>query len=291
MNTYKHMTVKPITGAMGAEVFGIDLSKPLSDAAVAEVKSAWTDYLVLIFRDQDLTDQQQADFSARFGPIIPHPYVKGLPEIPEIFRIIREPGENFSWDGFYHSDLMFLERPPKGATLYAKECPPFGADTAFCNLYLAYETLSDGMKDMLEGLEAVNDSGDPIKYSSKYQSMEELAKNDSMAATHPVVRYNPDTGRKALFVSLAFTKKFKGWTEQESLPLLTYLYEHSIQAHLGCRLSWQPKSLAMWDNRVCLHHAVADYFGEVSKHRRVMQRATIEGEIPIAASSVRKKAA
>ena len=172
MKTYNHMTVKPITGAMGAEVFGIDLSKPLSDAAVAEVKSAWTNYLVLIFRDQDLTDQQQADFSARFGPIIPHPYVKGLPEIPEIFRIIREPGENFSWDGFYHSDLMFLKRPPKGATLYAKECPPFGADTAFCNLYLAYETLSDGMKEMLEGLEAVNDSGDPIKYSKQWKRQE-----------------------------------------------------------------------------------------------------------------------
>jgi taurine dioxygenase len=112
-----------------------------------------------------------------------------------------------------------------------------------------------------------------------------------MGATHPVVRLNPDTGRKALFVSLAFTKRFKGWTEKESMPLLTYLYEHAIQQHLGCRLSWQPKSLAMWDNRVCLHHGVADYFGEVAKHRRVMQRATIEGEVPISARAMPPKAA
>ena len=119
MRTYKHMRVKPINGAMGAEVFDIDLAAPLGDAAMDEIRAAWNDHLVLIFRDQDLTDQQQFDFSANFGPIIPHPYVKGLPEVPEIFQIIREPGESYSWDGFYHSDLMFLERPPLGATLYA----------------------------------------------------------------------------------------------------------------------------------------------------------------------------
>ncbi len=281
MSDYTRIRVKPITGALGAEVFDIDLAQPLDDATLAEITRAWHNHLVLIFRDQDLTDQQQYDFSARFGPIIPHPYVKGLPEIPEIFQIIREPGESYSWDSFYHSDLMFLERPPLGATLYAKEIPPYGADTAFTNQYLAYETLSDGMKALLDGLEAVNESGDPVKYSNRYQSMEELAKNDAMSATHPVVRVHPDTGRKSLFASLAFTKRFKGMTEKESLPLLQFLYDHSIQAHLGCRLAWQPQSLALWDNRVCLHHAVSDYFGEVATHRRVMQRATIEGEPPI----------
>ena len=214
-----------------------------------------------------------------------------MPDIPEIFQIIREPGESYSWDSFFHSDLMFLKRPPKGATLYAKQIPPYGADTAFTNLYLAYETLSDGMKEMLEGLEAVNESGDTKQWSNRYESMEELAQNDSMTNIHPVVRVNPDTGRKALFISLAFTTRFKDMTEKESAPLLKFLYEHSIQEHLGCRLAWKPKSLAMWDNRVCLHHGVADYFGEVSKHRRVMQRATIEGEVPIAASSWNPKAA
>jgi len=291
MRSYKHIRVTPITGAMGAEVFDVDLSRSLDAETLSEIRTAWHDNLVLIFRDQDLTDQQQYDFSAHFGPIIPHPYVKGLPDIPEIFQIIREPGEAYSWDSYYHSDLMFLERPPLGATLYAKQIPPFGADTAFCNLYLAFETLSPAMQDMLEGLEGVNESGKPQKYSNRYQSMEELAKNDAMSATHPIVRVHPETGRKALFCSLAFTKRFKGMTEKESAPLLKFLYDHATQQHLGCRLTWQPGSLAFWDNRVCLHHAVGDYFGEVAKHRRIMQRATIEGEVPIPARALPRQAA
>ncbi len=270
---------------MGAEVFDIDLSGEINAETWDEIQDAFHHYLVLIFRDQNLTNKDQFDFSQRFGKIIPHPYVKGLPDIPEIFQIIREPGESFSWDGFYHSDLMFLKKPPLGATLYAKECPPFGADTAFTNMYLAYETLSDGMKSLLNDLEGENESGNPEKYSNKYQSMEELGKKGAMSAVHPMVRVHPVTGRKSLFCTLAFTKRIKGMTDSESAPILNYLYEHSIQAHLGCRLEWKKGSLALWDNRVCLHHAVADYFGEVAKHRRVMQRATIEGEEPISTKS------
>ncbi|MDA9228483.1 TauD/TfdA family dioxygenase [Rhodobacteraceae bacterium] len=281
MQSFNHIKVKPISGAMGAEVFDVDLSSELSSETWNEIKEAFHNFLVLIFRDQNLTDQQQFNFTQRFGKLIPHPYVKGLPEIPEIFKIIREPGESYSWDGFYHSDLMFLKKPPLGATLYAKECPPFGADTAFTNMYLAYDTLSDGMKDLLDGLEAENESGNPEKYSNRYQSMEELGKKGAMGAVHPMVRVHPGTGKKALFSSLAFTKRIKGMTDKESAPILNFLYEHSKEAHLGCRLQWEKGSLALWDNRVCLHHAVADYFGEVSKHRRVMQRCTIEGEEPI----------
>ena len=281
MQKFNHIKIKPISGAMGAEVFAVDLSSELSSETWNEIKEAFHNFLVLIFRDQNLTDQQQFNFTQRFGKLIPHPYVKGLPEIPEIFKIIREPGESYSWDGFYHSDLMFLKKPPLGATLYAKECPPFGADTAFTNMYLAYDTLSDGMKDLLDGLEAENESGNPEKYSNRYQSMEELGKKGAMGAVHPMVRVHPGTGKKALFSSLAFTKRIKGMTDKESAPILNFLYEHSKEAHLGCRLQWEKGSLALWDNRVCLHHAVADYFGEVSKHRRVMQRCTIEGEEPI----------
>ncbi len=288
---YQKIRVKPITGAMGAEVFDVDLSGDLDAETWDEINDAFHRFIVLIFRDQDLTDQQQFDFSARFGKIIPHPFVTGLPDHPEIFQIIREPGESYSWDSFYHSDLMFLERPPLGATLYAKEIPPYGGDTAFCNMYLAYETLSHGMKAMLDGLEAVNESGNPEKYHNRYQSMHERKATDAIGATHPVVRVHPVTGRKALFISLAFTKRFKGMTERESMPLLQYLYDHATQVNFGCRLQWQPQSLALWDNRVSLHHGVADYFGENAKHRRVMQRATIEGEIPIAIQDAVKKAA
>ena len=290
MLTFNNFKVKPISGAMGAEISDIDLSGEIDSETWIEIQDAWHHYLVLIFRDQNLTDEDQFKFSQRFGKIIPHPYVKGLPDIPEIFKIIREPGESFSWDGFYHSDLMFLKKPPMGATLYAKECPPFGADTAFTNMYLAYETLSDGMKSLLNDLEGENESGNPEKYSNKYQSMEELGKKGAMGSVHPMVRVHPVTGRKSLFSTLAFTKRIKGMTDSESAPILNYLYEHSIQAHLGCRLEWKKGSLALWDNRVCLHHAVADYFGEVAKHRRVMQRATIEGEEPISIRSSNEKA-
>ena len=290
MLTFNGFKAKPISGAMGAEIFDIDLSGEINSETWREIQDAFHHYLVLIFRDQELTDQDQFNFSQRFGKIIPHPYVKGLPDIPEIFQIIREPGESFSWDGFYHSDLMFLKKPPMGATLYAKECPPFGADTAFTNMYLAYETLSDGMKFLLNDLEGENESGNPEKYSNRYQSMEELGKKGAMGAVHPMVRIHPVTGRKSLFSTLAFTKRIKGMTDSESAPILNYLYEHSIQAHLGCRLEWKKGSLALWDNRVCLHHAVADYFGEVAKHRRVMQRATIEGEEPISIRSSNEKA-
>ena len=290
MLTFNRFKVKPISGAMGAEIFDIDLSGEINSETWGEIQDAFHHYLVLIFRDQELTDQDQFNFSQRFGKIIPHPYVKGLPDIPEIFQIIREPGESFSWDGFYHSDLMFLKKPPMGATLYAKECPPFGADTAFTNMYLAYETLSDGMKLLLNDLEGENESGNPEKYSNKYQSMEELGKKGAMGAVHPMVRIHPVTGRRSLFSTLAFTKRIKGMTDSESAPILNYLYEHSIQAHLGCRLEWKKGSLALWDNRVCLHHAVADYFGEVAKHRRVMQRAAIEGEEPISIRSSNEKA-
>ncbi len=289
MLTFNGFKVKPISGAMGAEIFDIDLSGEINSETWGEIKDAFHHYLVLLFRDQNLTDKEQFNFSKRFGKIIPHPYVKGLPDIPEIFQIIREPGESFSWDGYYHSDLMFLKKPPMGATLYAKECPPFGADTAFTNMYLAYETLSDGMKSLLNDLEGENESGSPEKYSNKYQSMEELGKKGAMGAVHPMVRVHPVTGRRALFSTLAFTKRIKGMTDSESAPILNYLYEHSIQAHLGCRLEWKKGSLALWDNRVCLHHAVADYFGEVAKHRRVMQRATIEGEEPISIKSSGEK--
>ena len=116
---------------------------------------------MLLFRDQDLSLRDQREFAARFGNLIPHPYVTGLDDDPDIFEIVREPGENFSWDNFYHSDLMFLEKPPMASALYAVTVPPYGADTEFCNMYLAYETLSDRMKDMIGTLRGVNESGDP----------------------------------------------------------------------------------------------------------------------------------
>lgn len=279
--TYTGFRVAPISGALGAEVFGIDLSADLDQAVMDEIRRALAEYVVLLFRDQELSVARQRAFAARFGRLIPHPYVTGVDQDPDQFEIVREPGEGYSWDNYYHSDLMFLERPPMGSALYGVEVPPYGADTEFCNTCLAYEALSQGMRRMLEGVRGVNESGDPRHWSDRYSGMHELS-NGPQSATHPVVRVHPVTGRKALYLSPAFTTRFEGMTEAESKPLIDFLYAHCTQSRFGCRLHWRPGSLALWDNRASLHHAVADYFGEVANHRRVMRRATIEGERPIA---------
>ena len=280
---YTKFRVKPISGALGAEVFDIDLSKTLDNSTMDEIHNAFTEYVVLLFRDQELSVKQHRDFASKFVKLIPHPYVTGVDEDPDLFEVVREPGETFSWDNYYHSDLMFLENPPIASALYGVEVPPYGADTEFCNSYLAYESLSEEMQRMLHTLEGVNESGDPKHWSAKYEGMHEL-ENAARSATHPIVRVHPETGRRALYLTPAFTTRFKGMTKAESEPLLSFLYNHIIQTHFGCRLHWQPGSLALWDNRFSLHHAVADYFGDVAKHRRVMRRATIEGERPIGVS-------
>ena len=185
--SYQNFSVKPISGALGAEVSGIDLSGDLSNAAMEEISRAFHEFVVLLFRDQDLDLAAQRRFAARFGRLIPHPYVTGLEEDPDIFEIVREPGENFSWDNYYHSDLMFLNRPPMASALYAVTVPPYGADTEFCNLYLAYEALSPAMQEMVSRLRGVHESGDPAHWSDKYASMHER-KNEAACAVHPVVR-------------------------------------------------------------------------------------------------------
>ena len=280
---YSSFEVAPISGALGAVVTGIDLSNDLEPAQLKDIKSALNEFLVLLFRDQSLTVAGQRNFAEHFGPLIPHPYVHGVDEDPDIFQIVREPGEDYSWDNFYHSDLMFLERPPMGSALYAEEVPPYGADTEFCNMYLAYEALSDGLKQVVDSLRVVNESGDTTQWSATYEGMHEKM-NEEGRSVHPLVRVHPDTGRKSLYVSPAFSTRFEGMTVAESKPMMDYLYEHATQSRFGCRLHWEKGSLALWDNRVSLHHAVADYFGEVTAHRRVMRRATIQGEAPIPAN-------
>ena len=279
---YSSFEVAPISGALGAVLTGIDLSKELGSAQLRDIKSALNEFLVLLVRDQSLTVAGQRNFAEHFGPLIPHPYVHGVDEDPDIFQIVREPGEGYSWDNFYHSDLMFLEHPPMGSALYAEEVPPYGADTEFCNMYLAYEALSDGLKQVVDSLRVVNESGDTKQWSATYEGMHEK-KNEEGSSVHPLVRVHPDTGRKSLYLSPAFSTRFEGMTVTESKPMMDYLYEHAIQSRFGCRLHWEKGSLALWDNRVSLHHAVADYFGEVTAHRRVMRRATIQGEVPIPA--------
>jgi len=286
---YRRIDVRPIAGALGAEVLGVDLSQPLDDATFAEIEHAFHDRLVLFFHDQQLTPEQHLAFSRRFGPLSRSPYVKHMAEYPDIIAVLKEADErNISTFGnAWHSDFSFLEEPPMGSVLYAREVPAHGGDTLFANMYSAYEALSEGMRRMLDGINAMH-SGRPygmggVPADLKVSRSIEIERNRPEAdreVAHPVVRVHPVTGRRALFVNSIYTTRFEGMTEAESRPLLQFLYDHAVRPEFTCRLRWRANDLAVWDNRCTMHYAVNDYDGS----RRLMHRTTIKGERPLAAS-------
>lgn len=273
--------VKPISGALGAEIEGVDLAGDLSNEAFDQVHQAFLDHHVIFFRDQHgLTPEKHKAFGRRFGTLNVHPYVKGMEGHPEILEIIKEPEEKTNFGGGWHTDMSFLEEPALGSILHAIEVPPYGGDTLWANQHLAYEALSDGLKETLEGLTAIHSAkgeyGPKGQSALNRQSMEATAAPDAPEFEHPVVRTHPETGRKGLYVNPAFTLRFKGWSRRESRPLLNYLFEHSRQEPFTCRFRWEPGSVAFWDNRSTWHFALNDYHG----HRRHMRRVTVNGDKP-----------
>jgi taurine dioxygenase len=271
--------IKRIAGALGAEISGVDLSAPLSAAQAGEIRAAFLENLVIFFRDQPLTPARYLAFARQFGEPVEYPFVKGLEGYPEIIAIAKLPHETVNFGGVWHSDTAYLERPPMGSMLLAREVPPYGGDTLFASMCAAYDALSDAMKGMLAGLRAVNSSAkadasktreDRVKTSST-----DAARAD-LAAEHPVVRTHPETGRKALYVNLGHTVRFSGMTEEESAPLLDLLFRHQVRPEFTCRFSWRPGSIAFWDNRCTQHNPVNDYHG----YRRLMHRITLAGDVP-----------
>lgn len=271
--------VRPLAGAIGAEISGVDLSRDLDDATVAEIRQALLDHMVIFFRDQDITPEQHLAFAKRFGEPVEYPLVNGLEGFPEIVPVVKLEHETVNFGGLWHSDTTYLETPPMGSILAARELPPYGGDTIFANMYMAYETLSDGMKAILDGLKAVNASNK----AQVSQTRKERVKSDAKAtpetvleAVHPVVRTHPETGRKALYVNPAHTVRFDGLTEAESAPILQFLFEHQIRPEFTCRFGWAPGSIAFWDNRAAQHNPINDYHG----FKRVMHRITLAGDRP-----------
>ena len=276
--------VEAVAGALGAQIHGVDLALPLSDETFEAIRDALHEYLVIFFRDQDLTAGQHRAFARCLGPLEPHPYVAGLAEHPDIIEIVKEPEETHNFGSGWHADLTFLEQPPGGAVLYARELPPVGGDTMFANMVLAYETLSHGMRRMLEGLSARHASGEPELYASEFRGMRERGATDAIEQVHPVVRTHPVTGRKAIFVNPVFTRRFETMTMEESAPVLRYLHEHATRPEFTFRFRWSPGTLLIWDNRVVLHNALNDDFGAARSgtgFRRVLHRATLAGERPM----------
>jgi taurine dioxygenase len=274
---YRHIEVHPISGALGAELCGVDVSRTLESDVVAEIRQALLDHLVIFLRNQELTPQSQLAFAQRFGEPMEYPQLQGLPDWPLVTPVIKLEHERVNFGGVWHSDTTYLARPPMASLLYAVETPPYGGDTLFANQYLAYETLSEGLKQALAGLTGINTS---MKADASRTREDRLraagAERKVLIGEHPAVRTHPETGRKALYVNVGHTTHFKGWSEQESAPLLDYLFRHQVGPEFTCRFHWEPGSLAFWDNRCTQHHPVNDYHG----FRRVMHRVTLAGDTP-----------
>jgi taurine dioxygenase len=274
--------VVPISGALGAELRGVDLAQELDEAVVKEIRQALLDHCVIFFRDQALDADQQKRLARRFGEIFIHPNYVGMQADPEIVEIRREPGDTRVVGEEWHTDTTMMAAPPMGAILYAIEVPPWGGDTLFANQHLAYETLSDGLKRTLAGLRAVHSDRKVAGPQSRANvGRTTKARTDEAwretVNTHPVVVTHPETGRKLLYVNASYTMGFEGMTEEESRPLLDYLLEHGHRPEFTCRFRWTKGAVTFWDNRCVKHLAVNDS----GPFRRLMRRVQIAGEPPV----------
>ena len=273
------LNIQRIAGAIGAEISGIDLRQPIDDALMARIRAVWLEHLVIFFRDQTLSSAEFLAFARRLGEVIEYPFVKGLPDFPEVIPVVKLEHERVNFGGLWHSDTTYLDTPPMASMLIAREVPPFGGDTLFANMYAAFEALSPGMQSMLQSLQGVNSSAkadasrtreDRIKTDARPEAHREYT------AEHPVVRTHPETGRKALYVNVGHTLRFKDMTAEESAPLLEYLFQHLVRPEFTCRFVWRPGSIALWDNRCAQHNPINDYHG----YRRIMHRVTLAGDRP-----------
>lgn len=265
------------SGAVGAFVSGVDLSRPLGGETASALRSALDEHGVLFFRDQKLTPEQHIAFAEVFGPIDVNRFFKAAPGYPQIAEVRKEPDQRNNIGGGWHTDHSYDAKPALGSVLLAREIPPRGGDTVFASMAAAYDTLSDGLKRTLETLRAVHSSRHVFGAKAQQQrNMGDRLGNPEQAtqdAVHPVVIRHPGSGRKILFVNPGFTTHIEGWTESESKPFLEMLYAHARRPDFQYRFQWQEGSIAFWDNRSTWHYAVNDYHGE----RRLMHRITIGG--------------
>jgi taurine dioxygenase len=280
MQITTRLEIQPIAGALGAELYGVDLGADLDDATIAEIRQALLDHCVIFFRDQEFDAAQHKALARRFGKIFIHPNYYGLQVDPEILEIRREPGDTKVVGEDWHADTTMMAEPPMGAILYALEVPPYGGDTLFANQYLAYESLSDGMKQMLGSLRAVHSdrmvAGPAVNHAGRSTKARADADWRETVNLHPVVRTHPETKRKLLYVNYSYTVGFEGMTDEESRPLLSYLMEHGNRPEFTCRFRWTKGAVAFWDNRCVKHLAVND----AQPFRRVMRRVQIAGDKP-----------
>lgn len=263
------MEIKTLTPHIGAEIIGIDLTEELSDETLAEIHKAHLDHMVLVFRNQKLDRSQHKSFGAKFGELHVHPMNHGREGDPEILTVKTTSKSPYTAGDAWHTDVTCDEFPPMGSMLYITETPESGGgDTLFADMYLAYEMLSDTMKNMLEGLTAIHDGGLP--YIGSYKSTP--PEGGYPRSEHPVIAVHPETGKKLLYVNSGFTSKICGLRHIESKAILEMLFKHIAETpKLTCRVEWQENTLTFWDNRCTQHHAVWDYY----PHSRYGERVSI----------------
>ncbi len=262
------MDIKPLTPHIGAEISGVDLAGPLDNETMSAIHQAFLDWMVLVFRDQDLNREQHKSFGRKFGRLHTHPMNFRTTDDPELLKVETTADSAYTAGDGWHTDVTCDEYPPMGSMLYITEPPDVGGDTLFADMYLAYELLSDTMKGMLEGLVAVHDGAKP--YVGSYKSTP--PEGGYPKTEHPVIATHPETGKKLLYVNSGFTTHIKGLKPFESRALLEFLYAHiATTPKLTCRVDWQVNTLTFWDNRCTQHHAVWDYY----PHSRYGERVSI----------------
>lgn len=287
MPAFRRIEVEPLTGACGCEIRGVDTSRPLDPETLAEVLLAFEHFLVIMFRDQKLSPEQHKAFSRYFGEITQLPQAPTYPghdDMQELRREADEPESVVPSFEHFHTDSPFLSRPPLCIVMRALDVPKYGGDTAFSNSYLVYEGLSEGLRKTLEQLQVVYSGKDIWSKNAKLDKDKQLRlrehhsfTEDQLESIHPAVRRHPRTGRKGLYVTTAYFKRFVGWSEEESRVLLAYLQSLYQRIQYHCRVRWQPDTLVVWDNRFTQHRGIHDYRGE----RRHLIRTTVIGERPV----------
>ena len=274
-----------MTSALGAEIKCANLTA-VDTNTLEEIHRAWLMYQVIYFRKQTLTPQEHLAFAKLWGQIHIHPFNAPMKGHPEILQLLKKEGAEHNNGNLWHSDQMYTPEPAKATILIAREMPKFGGDTLFTNQYMAYTTLSNGMKNLLAGLKGVNDGNNRKNFRGKTRSeLQQLGqattpqktpdKYTQTVTVHPLIRTHPETGQKSLYIG-AHTVRFDGMTEAESAPLLNYLMLHSTKPEFCCRLRWEVGTLTMWDNRCCQHYALNDYQGS----RRCVHKITVKGDKP-----------
>jgi alkyl sulfatase len=289
MTTTTAIDIRPMSGHIGAEIDGVDLTEPLDEAVVAEIRTALVEWKVVFFRDQPMTQAQHVAFGRCFGEVTPaHPTLPAMfPDQPEILLLDskaigsneqEKSGQHLSIESRWHTDVTFVPNPPMGSILRGVVIPPYGGDTQWTNLVVAYERLSEPLQRLCDELHAVHHNHLPLARGELPGALKEQFQSKDLRAVHPVVRVHPESGEKALFVNSNFTSHIVELSRREGNHFLAMLYEHIADPSYTCRFRWEPDSVAFWDNRATCHLAPTDVPPGMP---RSMQRITIAGDLPV----------